>query len=653
MPVASAFFRRRNRVRWLALLCLGAVPAFAGPPAWVKALPPAPERLAPQPGEHHRVVFHERTLAMKANGEAELVERRAVRLLDDSSSDERWYSVPASEHASSKRIEGWRVRADGEVESLSRKRQAVFNSSRAAYLNDFDYRSAWFETVEPGDLVCFEGEMELQGWADLYLVFALKKSEAVESCRLRVEWPEGWSLRVAESGLEGFVKEEGPNWIVWEGTNLPWREPVARDPGAELDGEVRLQFDGPATSRRAHFDSWSAISGWTETSYAEPTRPDEGLRTLAATLLAASTDFEDSLRALAEHVTTNVRYVAREIGWQRWIPKPAAETAELGYGDCKEKAALLNSLCLAAGFDAAPVLVRTDRRVMPAFPSPFQFNHVIAAVSLQGRVPSPGLADACSDGWFYVDPTAEVVPFGQLPPALNGLGCVGRAGVDALVPLPDSDAGHPARLGFSGRLRMDGSARADVSVEALPVNTERSLAGLRACDAADAADRMRRSLAGLWREGTADSARVAPGSPARLDFVCEAQAALGSAGGLRALRLLPTLPEFPVELGPDRPPVPIRFPARHAEYRFDWTFPPGFGLVEAPAPFEAACGPHRISLEIERRESGLGGVVRLDLVDEDLPADSLDGAMAFERNLQRLGRLLATLADANPAEVVE
>ena len=71
------------------------------------------------------------------------------------------------------------------------------------------------------------------------------------------------------------------------------------------------------------------------------------------------------------------------------------------YGDCKDKHTLLAALLKAAGIEAWPVLISSNRELDPKLPSPAQFNHAITLVSL-------------GDKLIWMDSTEEVAPVGVL-----------------------------------------------------------------------------------------------------------------------------------------------------------------------------------------------------------------------------------------------
>jgi hypothetical protein len=84
-----------------------------------------------------------------------------------------------------------------------------------------------------------------------------------------------------------------------------------------------------------------------------------------------------------------------------------AEVVRTRSGDCKDKATLLVALARKMGFEAHPVLLSSSGGVEVTLPSVRQFDHEIAALRQDGK-------------WTFLDLTADVVPFGQIPPSYQG-----------------------------------------------------------------------------------------------------------------------------------------------------------------------------------------------------------------------------------------
>jgi transglutaminase-like putative cysteine protease len=152
---------------------------------------------------------------------------------------------------------------------------------------------------------------------------------------------------------------------------------------------------------------WEAIGRW----YAGLARGRYALdrtvlRKLPA-LLGRARSADDTLRAVQRWVAQDIRYVSIALGLGGYQPRTPAQVVATGYGDCKDKATLFIAVVNALGFRAYPVLLNSGERVERALPSIGQFNHAIAAVERPaGRV--------------YVDLTADLVPYGELPGSDQG-----------------------------------------------------------------------------------------------------------------------------------------------------------------------------------------------------------------------------------------
>ncbi|MEM8997423.1 MAG: tetratricopeptide repeat protein, partial [Acidobacteriota bacterium] len=121
-----------------------------------------------------------------------------------------------------------------------------------------------------------------------------------------------------------------------------------------------------------------------------------------------------------------------------------------GFGDCKDKHALLSALLRAAGFETAGVLVNAGRAPSLGVPTQLHFNHIITRVELE-------------DGPLWLDSTA-VAPAGYLAPALRGARglLVPATGEPRLVEMPEELlSGSSLELTRTALIDDDGTLRSD------------------------------------------------------------------------------------------------------------------------------------------------------------------------------------------------
>ncbi|MDJ0788864.1 MAG: DUF3857 domain-containing protein [Myxococcota bacterium] len=157
---------------------------------------------------------------------------------------------------------------------------------------------------------------------------------------------------------------------------------------------------------------------------------------------------ERALRRLYRFVSDEIRYVAFAHGTSAVVPHPPGVTLERRFGDCKDKVALFVALARAAGFEAAPVLVATNRYELGELllPSWTYFNHMVACVERGGRV--------CLE---FTDPSLS---FGSLP-----IGLEGAVSLDLAAEAP-SPTTLPARAhGWSLEVKTENILRCDGGVD--------------------------------------------------------------------------------------------------------------------------------------------------------------------------------------------
>ena len=135
--------------------------------------------------------------------------------------------------------------------------------------------------------------------------------------------------------------------------------------------------------------------------------------TLLNNTVAEITKFDVSKRDKAMHiyqwVQKNLHYIAFEKGLEGFVPRDAAQVLKRKYGDCKDMAAVLVTMCRKAGLDAYFTWIGT-RDIPYTFnetPLPLVCNHMICALKL-------------GDEWIFMDGTHPYIPFGQNPAGIQG-----------------------------------------------------------------------------------------------------------------------------------------------------------------------------------------------------------------------------------------
>lgn len=126
----------------------------------------------------------------------------------------------------------------------------------------------------------------------------------------------------------------------------------------------------------------------------------------AKALLRGATTARETLQRLYDFTRREVRYVADERGINAWVPRPPGVVLDRRYGDCKDKAFLLQQLARAAGLRVEFVLVGVEAAAdLPGVRLDI-FDHAVA------RWQAP-------DGQqIYLDTTCAACEFGNWPESI-------------------------------------------------------------------------------------------------------------------------------------------------------------------------------------------------------------------------------------------
>lgn len=238
--------------------------------------------------------------------------------------------------------------------------------------------------------------------------------EAPSSLPLRVETrvlPEVHPARVEANGHVTITYEIGPlESIESRDANLPPDEYVF----PEIDYSTGASWQKLAAEYSKIVDSRAKT---------------DAVQSIVDGLVAGKTSTREKEAAILDFVDREVRYTGIEFGEAAIVPHEPAQTLQLKYGDCKDKATLLVTMLRAAGIPAYVALLNGGSRLdVPAdLPGMGLFDHAIVYV--------PG-APA-----LWIDATDPYARLGQLP--INDQGrhaLIARPETTALTITPESSS---------------------------------------------------------------------------------------------------------------------------------------------------------------------------------------------------------------------
>ena len=495
-------------------------------------------RLAVKPSDHpdESVVWllDEGLLRLEPDGRGTRTYRQVVEILKEDAVEryqERQFSYsPGHEKMTVNWIRV--VKPDGEV--ISAQPSQMQDSDIPASMGDPVYsdrkvRRVSLTGVEPGSIVDYSYTTEelkpyLPG--DFYASWSVNTATRTMRSNYQIDVPDSFNLRIREQNPRfprTVVTRNGRKIYSWRAANLDREKTEAF--AADSGGVFQFVEIGGAIT-------WADIAKW----YADNARSRYTITPKVAAkitqVVTGSKTREDSVRAIHRWVAQDIRYVSIALGMGGYQPRAPETVVETGFGDCKDKTTLFVAALAKIGVTAFPVILSSDGIVKRDLPTISQFDHAIAAVQKPA-------------GYQFVDLTAGLVPYGQLPASEQGGFALvvhpdGRA-EEVVLPI-DSASANREDLRISGRLSEDGmfNGTYDATAQGSPSELLRTLFE-NPLDSAQRADFPKELVHKFFESADADSLVIFKGKDLsvtpRLSFRIRNANAVVDAGGTRILTI--------------------------------------------------------------------------------------------------------------------
>lgn len=364
---------------------------------------------ADYPEESYIYLLDDGILRYEADGRGSRTYRQVVQILDRDAV-EIWGEQTFGYFSSRQKLTiNWArvLRPDGSVISESPAHEQVFDApvpETAPVFTDRKLHRISLSGVAPGTIVDYSYTVEtlepvMPG--DFYSGWSVTTGRTTRRSRLILDLPATLEPRIVERNLSSLrrVQEiDGRRIYTWAAAEIPRLE---RQLFAASENTIHqgLTVAGGV--------SWDDVARWYHSLTADRYALPPAIETALAEVLEGSSTGEDSLRAVHRWVAQDFRYVSLSLGIGGYQPRMPEEVFETKSGDCKDKATLFVALARKMGYRAYPVLIRQKGTVRRELPSVHQFDHMIAAI-------------ATDTGYIYLDLTADLTPFGEIPPGLQG-----------------------------------------------------------------------------------------------------------------------------------------------------------------------------------------------------------------------------------------
>ncbi|OLC43565.1 MAG: hypothetical protein AUH74_01960 [Nitrospirae bacterium 13_1_40CM_4_62_6] len=369
------------------------------------------------------LLYSEDVLSVQPNGKIKKVERRVYKILRP---DGRQYgTIRADFDAESKinNIHGWCIPAQGkdyEVKEKDAIETALLGVLNGELMTDLKSKILTIPAADPGNVVGYEIEQELRPYV-MQDIWSVQKVEVpVREAHYSLQLPPGWEYKAVWLNHPEVTPSGGGGQWQWVVSDVKAIKPEGgMPPWQSVAGFMVVSLFGSASGRNNGFQDWKAMGIW-ESGLANGRReasPEIKKKTAEITANALTTLAK--MRALAEFMQKDIRYVAIQLGIGGWQPHPAPEIFLHKYGDCKDKATLLSTMLNEIGVESYYLDINTERgTITPATPATRWFDHVVLAIRLPEQLNDPSLHMIISHpklGRLLIfDPTDEFTPFGHL-----------------------------------------------------------------------------------------------------------------------------------------------------------------------------------------------------------------------------------------------
>ena len=454
---------------------LGTTLAFAGDaPQWMHSVVNAP---LPAHDEKTNAVllYEEINVNVISTDKIKTTVRRAYKVLRPDGRD--YGEVFVSFRSPGEKISslhGWCIPARGKDYEVKDKDGAEVSLPKiegSELISDLRAKAIRIPAPDPGNIIGYEYEREEN---PLVLEDSWDFQHAVPNreSHFSLQLPAGWEYKTYWLNYpEVKGVQAGSNQWQWAINDVKAvREEEDMPPFDGLRGQMIVSFFPLGGPGQKGYASWQQMGNWyqTLTNGRRDASPD--IKKKVAALTANTTTALDKMKALANFVQDDIRYVAIELGIGGYQPHAAAEVFGHLYGDCKDKATLMGSMLHEIGVDSYYVVINSERGSVNAeTPAHGAFDHVIIAIKLLEGVSDPSLVAVIQHPKLgrilFFDPTDELTPLGQISGNLqDNYGLLVTPAGGELVALPRQPSAMNS-IHRSAKLTLDSQGNLQGQVE--------------------------------------------------------------------------------------------------------------------------------------------------------------------------------------------
>jgi hypothetical protein len=474
---AQATDLRRTGILLSIGLCLLTAPRLAQAgeaPSWMHAV-----ASAPLPAHDDKtdavLLYSDQAVIVQSVDKIKTHVRLVYKILRPSGRDYGMAAVSFNPHRKITGLRGWCIPVQGkdyEVKDKEAVEVALPKIAGSELISDVKEKRLQIPAPDPGSVVGYEYEEDEQPMV-LQDVWMFQREIPGRELHYSLQLPSGWEYKASWINSAEIKPTPGGNnhweWVMNDVKGI--RKEAEMPPIEGVAGQMIVSFFPPGGASRNGFTGWLEMGNWySNLTNGRRDASPEITQQVAALTASARTPL-DKMKALAQFVQNDIRYVAIELGIGGWQPHAASEVFVHRYGDCKDKATLLSSMLSQVGIESFYVVINSERGyVTPEVPANVGgFNHVVLAIKLPANVSDLSLVATIQHPrlgtLLYFDPTNELTPFGEIGGYLQanyGLLVTSEGG--ELVELPRQPSAMNS-IHRSGKLTLDplGTLKGEIS----------------------------------------------------------------------------------------------------------------------------------------------------------------------------------------------
>jgi hypothetical protein len=459
----------------VAALLAYAPPAAAGDaPSWMHALVSSP---LPAHDEKTDAVllYSETDVNVVSADKIKTVVREAYKILRPQGRDLGTVRVYLNSHRKVTSLWGWCIPAQGKDYEVKDKLglEVAASVEGGELIDDVKFRMMEIPAPDAGNIIGYEYEVE-ENPLVLEHAWPFQENVPVRESRYVLTLPSGWEYKASWLNYpEVKATPTGDNQWQWVVSDVKAVHKEAdMPPFSGVVGHMIVSFLPPGGFNSSNgFSNWNQMAAWYRNLTSGRTDPSPELQQKTAAITGSASSQLDKMKALAQFVQHDIRYVAIELGIGGMQPHPAADIFKHRYGDCKDKVTLMRSMLREMGVDSYYVLINDKRgSITPQTPAhSWGFNHAIIAIKIPEDIAVTALLAATQHPKLgkilFFDPTDELTPFGTISGDLQsnyGLLVTPDSGELVELPKQPTDTNSIARV---AKLTLDTNGRLQGDVE--------------------------------------------------------------------------------------------------------------------------------------------------------------------------------------------